>query len=226
MPAKLDISGQRYGRLVAISPTGERRGGKIVWTCICDCGSTSLAVINHLRNGQRVSCGCAKTAGNQIKKKSAKHGHYVGNVPTATYRIWSGMKSRCLNKNVPEYKNYGGRGIKVCERWMDFSNFLEDMGARPDGLSIDRVNNDGHYEPDNCRWATEIEQHNNRSDNTLLTYNGETLTISEWSRKLGINKHTLADRIRKSEWATEKVITSKIMTKSEIAKQTNKKRWG
>ena len=112
------------------------------------------------------------------------------------YRLWLGMKSRCLNVNNKSYPRYGGRGIKVCERWMTFANFVEDMGERPPGTSLDRINNDGNYELSNCRWATVYEQSQNRSTNRNLTVNGETYCLSEWSRRTGINPSTIKRRKR------------------------------
>jgi len=137
-----------------------------------------------------------------------------------------GMIARCTYPSVKAYRFYGARGIKVCERWRTFENFLADMGERPAGMSIDRVDNAKGYEPGNCRWATDTEQHRNRTDNKFLTFQGKTLTIAGWAELLGIDRHTLADRIRKSGWTVEKALTTPVMSKSEIASITNKRRWG
>jgi hypothetical protein len=159
MPRRLDISGLRYGRLTALEPTTQRSGGKIVWRCKCDCGNECLAAVNQLQDGRRISCGCAKR-GKQVNKT---HGHYVGGKPTATYRSWSSMRSRCFNPNVREFPRYGGRGITICARWDSFENFLADMGPRPAGLTLDRwPDPDGNYEPENCRWATWSQQRTNQ----------------------------------------------------------------
>jgi hypothetical protein len=127
MPGKINISELRFGRLIALEPTEKRSAGKTVWRCKCDCGNECLAAVDHLRDGRRISCGCAKF-GKQFNKK---HGHYVGGKPTAIYRSWSSMRTRCFNSNVREYPNYGGRGITVCERWNTFENFPADMGPKP-----------------------------------------------------------------------------------------------
>jgi hypothetical protein len=125
---------------------------------------------------------------------------------TSTYSIWIGMRQRCTNPNAPHYGCYGGRGIKVCERWQLYENFLSDMGERPTGLSIDRVNNDGDYEPSNCRWATKQEQVENTRSNRTLTLNGETLTLSAWARRLGWPPVTIHNRLLRG-WSVEDALT-------------------
>lgn len=222
----IDISGLRFDRLVAVKSTDVRVAKKVMWECICDCGNTTLANVCQLQQGLRTSCGCAKKAGNQIYKKPSQHGHFVGDKPTATYRIWTGMRTRCNNPRMPSWPHYGGRGIKVCERWKKFENFLADMGEKPDGKSLDRINNDGDYCPENCRWATDIEQHRNRSDNVFWTHNGATRTISEWAEVVGLNRHTLADRVRKSGWSIEQALTTPVQTRSQTAAKANLTRWG
>jgi hypothetical protein len=208
-----DITNQRFGRLVAIEATDKRVSGKVMWRCICDCGVETISNVQHLREGRRVSCGCAREAGRQIKKKTPKHGHYVGDRPTAIYRIWSGMLTRCFNQKMPQYHNYGGRGITVCERWRQFENFLADMGERPPGMTLDRYpDNDGNYEPGNCRWATMKEQSRNKRSNRLVTHDGKTATVAEWGERTGIDRHTIGDRIVKSGWSEERALTAPLMT--------------
>lgn len=225
MPSALNLTGQRFGRLTVATSTTNRIAGKVLWRCLCDCRIETFATTGHLRSGQRVSCGCAKLSGNQIKKRTPKHGHYVGDKPTATYRIWSGMLQRCKNPKTRCFGRYGARGIKVCKRWLKFENFLADMGERPAGKSIDRIDNDGNYEPSNCRWATDREQHRNRSDNVRLTFNGTTRSLVEWEECLGLPRGILKDRLR-SGWTTEKALTCPIMTKSQAAIYGDKVRRG
>ena len=122
--------------------------------------------------------------------------HNAAYVPT--YRSWYAMIQRSTNPNNARYPSYGGRGIGVCERWLKFENFLADMGERPEGMTIERVDNDGHYEPRNCQWATRFEQDSNKSTNVKITFEGETLTLSEWSRRTGIHKMTLRNRLRRA----------------------------
>ena len=149
-----NLKGKKFGKLTVIKQTDKRKHGHIVWLCKCDCGNLKEA--SHLKNIK--SCGCLQietvTKHNNSSRKN--------NPPTRSYNTWSSMKQRCFNPNNTDYKYYGGRGITVCERWMEFENFLEDMGERPEEMSIDRIDVDGNYEPSNCRWATPKEQSINR----------------------------------------------------------------
>ncbi|MGV9278035.1 hypothetical protein [Streptomyces griseosporeus] len=129
---------------------------------------------------------------------------------TSIHRIWANMLSRVSNPNVPHYSYYGGRGIQVCERWKSFENFYAAMGPTyVEGLTIDRINTDGHYEPNNCRWATRAEQSQNRRNAVQLTYQGRTLVLAQWAAKLGINDNTLRNRIR-SGWSVEQALTHRV----------------
>lgn len=142
-----DITGLVFGRLTVVSWASTNKCGAR-WNCLCICGNTVIVNGGHLRSGTIKSCGC-------LQRLPFRH--------TLTYSSWNSMKSRCLNPKFPKYKNYGGRGIKICERWMKFDNFLEDMGERPEDKTLDRYpNNDGNYEPGNCRWATSAEQQHHR----------------------------------------------------------------
>lgn len=220
-----DLAGQRFGRLVAMNVASFRITNKIVWRCLCDCGSEAFAIVPHLRDGRRVSCGCAKVAGNQIKKKAPVHGHCIDDKSTSTYRIWSGMHTRCTNPKTPNFARYGGRGVKVCEQWASFSTFLRDMGEHPAGLSLDRIDNDGNYEAANCRWATNVEQHRNRSDNKIVEFRGESCTLAEWEDRLCMRRGLLRERLL-CGWDVERAMTAPLMTKSEAAILGNQSRWG
>ncbi len=134
------------------------------------------------------------------------HGHTVGRKKTRTFQCWSGMLRRCRNPKNKDYKNYGGRGIKVCERWNDFKNFLTDMGEKPEGVTIERKDNSGNYEPSNCKWIPKSQQSENRRGNTMLTHNGKTMSMAQWERELGFGKHAITSRRRRG-WTGERLFS-------------------
>lgn len=199
---RLDLTGQRFSRVTVLGSAGSREYGqskKSRWLCKCDCGTEKVFDGSSLMSGNTVSCGCF--ARERLGKLSATHGM----TETRVYRIWQAMLTRCRNKNTVNYENYGGRGISVCERWLSFENFLSDMGEPETGQSIDRIDNDGNYEPNNCRWATREMQSKNKRSNRVLTLNGDSKTLSEWAKQLGIDQASLRERLEK--WSLEKSLT-------------------
>jgi hypothetical protein len=195
-----DLTSRRFGRLLVLRSGGlvesGTQGGRVMqWTCICDCGNTLNVVRQSLMSGNTKSCGCLHTE--VLKSFNIKHGHsskLSGKTPE--YTAWTGMKQRVLNPKCKFYKWYGGRGIKVCARWIhSFENFLEDMGRRPDGMSLGRRDNNKDYCKSNCRWETRDQQDNNRSDTVRLKYKNKTMGIAQWSRICKINSATLSHRI-------------------------------
>lgn len=184
----VDITGYRCGLLVAVRPTAGRSGSSVIWECICDCGGKKLATQSALRRGTPKSCGCLANPLPPIVIKHGMAGHPL-------YKTWDGMMARCYNESNKDFYLYGGRGIKVCARWHDPRNFAEDMSPRPDGHTLDRVDNSRGYSPDNCRWATAMQQHANKRSNKLFVINGETLHQREWCRRYDIPVSTFTNRL-------------------------------
>ena len=207
---------ETFGRLTTVGPkflVGRHRTALQV--CECICGKITVSSVCRLKSGKNKSCGClqkeaAREQAIRLGKASTKH-----NMSKCTeYVIYYDIVKRCQNNACDNYKNYGGRGIKVCDRWLGpsgFINFYADMGPRPSkSHSIDRIDNDGDYCPENCRWATAIEQSNNRRSNKVLTVFGETGTISQFARKYGMNQSTLWRRLFVLGWPIEKAITTPV----------------
>ncbi len=199
-------AGDRYGRLTVIREIEPKRSGVQVQRCVecrCECGVVKEYRLYTLRNGNTRSCGClAKEVTGDLMRTH-------GLSDTAEYGIWRGMIDRCGNAGMDAYRNYGGRGIKVCDRWLgSFELFLEDMGKRPsEKHSIDRKNNNGDYEPGNCRWATPKEQCRNTRVNYLVEHNGETRCIAEWSELHGLKPSVLYHRLVKLGWTFEQAVS-------------------
>lgn len=204
MAAKVDITGKKYGKLKVIE-LAYRKGGKSYWKCLCSCGNTRIIQGYDITSGHTKSCGC-------IRKLDGKEPHFRhGDSKTRLYRIWSNMKDRCDNPNNHYFKDYGGRGITYCNEWKDYIAFKKWAlsNGYQDELTIDRSNNNGNYEPANCRWITIKEQQRNRRSNHLLTYNGETHCINEWAEILGISRETIKNRLN-CGWGIERIFTEPI----------------
>lgn len=187
--------GQRYGRLVSIGASF-RMCGRSWQVCQCDCGDISVKSVSHLRQGTCTSCGCAQKDG--MRARSSRH----GKTNTPEFTAWSAMKLRCSPKNKNTLKHYAARGIKICNRWLEangqgFLNFLADMGERPSPLhSLDRVDNDGDYCPENCRWATRSQQTRNRRCGLYLEYNGKRQTLADWAEEMDIRYSVVFQRYK------------------------------
>lgn len=182
----------------------------LYWLCRCDCGIEKPVSLLHLAGEKSRSCGCARdeTRGNL----SRTHGMSE----TRTYFRWWDMIRRCEDSRVAGYKKYGARGIRVCERWRKFENFFADMGHPPEGLTIHRINNDGDYTPENCKWATNHEQSRNTRRSKKITFNGETLNLRDWPARLGIKEQTLQSRFRYG-WSVEKAFTEPVQQSAKTS---------
>lgn len=201
------VNGKKFGRLLAVEYVGPNGNGERMWKCQCECGKTKVVKGSSLRSGATKSCGCYKKECNSISR-NIKHGMTKKGSPRNCYTSWVSMRTRCKNRFHKAYHRYGGRGIKICKRWDDFQNFLADMGMRPEGMELDRINNDGDYEPSNCRWATCKQQGRNRNNNRILTVGGESRCLSEWSELTGTKKTTIRERLRR-RWSEKEAIYGK-----------------
>lgn len=211
MPQKaVDMAGMRIGRLTVISRAENTKNNKAQWLCKCDCGNMKVISRTHLKRNT-VSCGC-------YSAEIARISHTThGMRKTRIYRIWSGMKDRCCNTKSKYWGNYGGRNITVCEEWKkSFESFLKwsnDNGYN-DNLTIDRIDNNKGYSPDNCRWVTYKVQENNRSNNRILEYNGESHTVSQWSEITGINQRVISQRLYYG-WCIDRIFNTPINERSK-----------
>jgi hypothetical protein len=196
-----DLTGQTFGRLTALEATPERRNGNVGWACRCECGKVVVVASGNLRSGNTKSCGCLQ--GDTI----ATHGASRHGVRAREYRTWKAMFTRCYNPNARYFSRYGGRGIRICERWRDYADFLADMGPCPPGYTLERINNDGNYEPGNVRWATQAEQMRNTSRTRLLTHDGITLCLLDWATRRGLTFSTLHHRLDRG-WPIDRALNT------------------
>lgn len=197
MPKRLDLTGKRFGKLVAIEVDEQRAKEskkRRYWKCICDCGNISSVGADKLTNGFTKSCGCMM-------------GHKTHNMSgTRPHNIWMSMRNRCKNSNTKDSGYYVEKGITYCEKWSSFDGFWEDMQeGYADDLTLDRIDSNGNYEKSNCRWATRAEQSRNRSFCRYLTFNGETKTLAEFCRQYGLNKTTVLKKVRLG-WDATKIL--------------------
>jgi hypothetical protein len=167
------------------------------------CAEVRERVVSHVRTGYVKSCHCQNSA------RTTRHGQAVPGAESPAYSAWCAMKKRCLNPRHRNFRDYGGRGISVCERWLVFENFFADMGDRPAHTSLDRIDNNAGYCPENCRWTSIKEQNNNRRSNTILRFRGKALTISQWSRETGIKDCTISERLRRG-WTVKMTLTTAV----------------
>jgi hypothetical protein len=197
-------AGDQIGRWTVLSDA-PRRNRKRRVTCRCECGTTRIVWEYKLQNRSSLSCGCY--AVDRIKEAKTTHGLSL----SSEYRIWIGIRKRCVNSNDPLFRYYGGRGIQLL--WPDFASFYADMGPRPStAYSIDRIDNDGHYCRENCRWATDAEQARNMRTNRLITHNGRTMTLTDWAHHAGLRRTTLARRLDRG-WTVDMAISTAVTSR-------------
>lgn len=206
MSRLIDLTGQRFGRLVAIKQVGKNKSGYQLWLCRCDCGGESVVNYHNLKNNHTKSCGCLR------RERTIEANTTHGLRKTRLYRTWRHMRERCYYPKENRYAQYGGRGITVCDEWKnDFHAFYAWAMANGynDGLSIDRIDVNGNYEPSNCRWATLEEQANNKRTSHLITIGGETLTLSEWLAKVNLTSRAFYNRVKKGMSEEQAILTPK-----------------
>lgn len=195
--------GEKINRLTVVAVDLRTKRGERAVLCRCDCGTEKIIALYQALSGSTKSCGCAIADNKSAGDRNRTHGMSY----STEYKIWQGMMERCHNNKNPSFHRYGGRGIFVCDGWRaSFECFLSDMGYRPDGMSIDRINNDGPYAPENCRWATAREQQANTRRVRLISWNGKTQPLKAWARELGITSVTLRNRLN-SGWTPERAFT-------------------
>lgn len=196
---KKNIIGKKINRFTIIESAGKDKYRNILWLCVCECGKTKIIRNSSLLSEKTKSCGCLRSENGYKKSQSnIKHGHSKRKNKSRIYIIWESMIQRCTNPNRISYDNYGGRGISVCDKWKNFENFLLDIGEPPtEKHSLDRIDNDGNYCPENCRWATRKEQARNTRKNKFINFNGKMWCISELAEKYNIAPSTLFSRINR-----------------------------
>ncbi|RLB06914.1 MAG: hypothetical protein DRG27_06945 [Deltaproteobacteria bacterium] len=203
-------AGDKYNKLTAIR-FDHKKENRQYWLFKCDCGNEKVIYVNHIKNGHTKSCGCLQ------RERHTTHNRCY----SSTYRSWASMKDRTTNPKNDRYNSYGGRGITICKRWLKFENFYKDMGKRPKGMTLDRIDNDKGYYKENCRWATRSEQQNNRRTNHLIVYNGKEKTVAQWAKEMNIKFCVLLTRIKRG-WSIERALT-KATQKKEVKNERERR---
>lgn len=200
-----DLAGRTYGRLTAVRLAGRSSRGARLWLCICSCGAESVVYASALTKGHTQSCGCLRHDG-----LNARHGMTKGDTPHPIWSVWASMTQRCTDTGATGYKNYGGRGIRVCRRWSTFENFRDDMlPTWSPGLTLEREDNEGNYSPKNCKWATKKEQARNRRSTRWVEVFGERLSLAEAVERFSVVRYgTVLSRIDKGKWGIEEALTT------------------
>lgn len=216
MPNLINLVAMRFGKLtvMGVADSVRKPNGDTVrrWSVVCDCGVRLVVNGASLRGGARKSCGC----GRRGVSRNRTHGR-SGDMGHSAYKVWNSMRSRCTSGNK-DYRHYGGRGISVCERWKSFTNFLADMGEAPPGMQIDRIDNDGNYEPGNCRWATPTQNLRNRRSSLMVTIGGDTRCLAEWVERYKCPYNLAQSRITQLGWPPLLALTAPVGTREKRSK--------
>lgn len=202
---RAELLGQRFGQLTVVALHPHRSASsRALWVCLCDCGNQRITDTSSLKRGSAKSCGCLTLR--NLRERSITH----GKTNTRAYHAWFSMRQRCYYRRNKEYHNYGERGIEVCSEWREeFEAFYMDMGDPPDGMTLDRIDVEGNYNKETCRWATVKEQARNRRNNRLLTLDGEEHCVAEWAEIVGISSHTLLKRLD-AGWSLDRVLRTPV----------------
>lgn len=204
MSTPIDLTGQRFGRLIVLERMHSNERVQSMWMCKCDCGTEKTVRGSDLKNGSTKSCGCLRNE--TTKKRSTKHGHSARIKVSKIYVVWCNIIQRCTNANNTSYHNYGGRGITICNRWKKFENFLEDVGEPPTNKhTLDRIDNNKRYCKSNCRWATRKQQQRNTRRNHMITFNNKTQCLTAWAEEMNIDRNTLSYRLKRG-WSIERAL--------------------
>lgn len=227
MDSRYDITGKTFNRLAVISYVGKNKHNNNLWNCKCVCENEVIVTAADLKSGNTKSCGCLQKekAAITLLNMSMTHGlsRDKEHKKTRLFRIWAGIRTRCLNPNDKTYKNYGGRGIKICNEWNDFATFHNWAIANgyDDNLSIERKDNDGNYEPSNCKWANDTEQANNKRTNRMIAHNGMTKTLSQWAKYYNLNYNMLFERLKRG-WTFKKAVATPVQIQFRKNKEVEK----
>lgn len=222
---RIDLTGEKFGRLTAIKFVGTNKEKRAMWECKCECGARVTVCGKSLRSGNTKSCGCynIEASTNRIVSINRKH----GKTDTKLFRIWSGMKTRCYNKNAVNYSDYGGRGITVCDEWLkDFESFYEwsidngyfECSSRKE-CTLDRIDVNGNYCPENCRWVNMKKQQNNKRSNRIIEFNGESHTVAEWADIIGMSQDVLLSRLNSNTYTIERALTEPKNQRGKFARR-------
>lgn len=211
----IDLTARIFVRLTVLSHAGRDKHGNAMWDCVCECGTRTVVQGTRLKNGHTRSCSCLLFDKN--RKRLTTHGVTANEASPPTYNTWVNITQRCSNPNVPSWKHYGGRGITVCERWQDFANFLADMGERPEGLSIERIDNDAGYSPENCVWADQKAQTRNKRDTVFVMIDGVRRPLVALCEEYGVNYQAAWARHKRGKTPLTATVFNTMKRKAERA---------